>query len=129
MLERLELSLSTCSEIHHHVEQLHEYASLLIELIDCLKSIYQKWRQYGEVLDSYPLQDLSHQVPTCASSTGLGRPRFHITKDQLEYLSSMGFKWKEIAALLGVSRMTIYITYITQIFNVYECFPLLRPSL
>ena len=37
-----------------------------------------------------------------------GRPRFNITKEQLEYLSSMSLSWSQISALLGVSRMTIY---------------------
>ena len=31
---------------------------------------------------------------------GLGRPKFLISKDQLEYLSSLGFKWKENAVLI-----------------------------
>ena len=37
-------------------------------------------------------------------------PIFDISKDkeQLEYLSSLGFHWSEISVLLGVSRMTIY---------------------
>ena len=38
----------------------------------------------------------------------IGRPRFQIQKEQLEYLSSLGFSWSSIAELLGVSRMTIY---------------------
>ena len=37
-----------------------------------------------------------------------GRPRFDISQDQLEYLSSMSFTWTQIASMLGVSRMTIY---------------------
>jgi DNA-directed RNA polymerase specialized sigma subunit len=111
MLERLELSLSTCSELLHHLRQergLEDYMSLLKELIDILKIIHHRWEEYGEVLDSYPsTQNVSYRVPTSASSSQ-GRPQFQITKEQLEYLSSLGFKWKEIAALLGVSRMTVY---------------------
>ena len=38
----------------------------------------------------------------------IGRPRFAISRDQLLYLASLSFKWTEIAALLGVSRMIIY---------------------
>ena len=37
-----------------------------------------------------------------------GRPRFDISKEQLEYLSSLSFSWTDIAHMLGVSRMTIY---------------------
>ena len=39
---------------------------------------------------------------------GPGRPRFDVSKEQLEYLSLLSFKWNEIAVLLGVSRMTVY---------------------
>ena len=37
-----------------------------------------------------------------------GRPAFDISQEQLEYLSSLSLNWSQIAALLGVSRMTIY---------------------
>ncbi len=110
-LERLELTLSTCSELAHHLRQhrgLDDYLSLLKELLEMLKLIHQKWEEYDEILDSYPvMQGVLCPVPTRVSS-GIGRPLFQITKQQLEYLSSLGFQWKEIAALLGVSRMTIY---------------------
>lgn len=33
---------------------------------------------------------------------------FDVSREQLVYLSSLAFTWTEIAALLGVSRMTIY---------------------
>lgn len=112
ILERLEFIRSACSELLHHLRHhtagLEEYKSELTVLIECLRQIHHRWTEYGEVLDSYP-SGLSYQVRTCVSSaSGLGRPQFQISKDQLEYLSSLGFKWKEIAALLGVSRMTIY---------------------
>ena len=105
VLERLELSLSACSEIQHHINhraELQEYSLLLQQLIESLKIIHQRWDKF----DSHQ-EGLSYHVQR-ASSSGRGRPQFQIKKDQLEYLSSLGFKWKEIAALLGVSRMTIY---------------------
>ena len=37
-----------------------------------------------------------------------GRPKYSISKEQLEYLSSLSFTWPQIAQILGVSRMTIY---------------------
>ncbi len=36
-----------------------------------------------------------------------GRPRFNISKQQLEYLCSLSFKWNGIAILLGVSRINL----------------------
>ena len=38
-LERLELSLATCSDQIQPIAQLEEYAALLRELIDCLELI------------------------------------------------------------------------------------------
>ena len=37
-----------------------------------------------------------------------GRPRFDVTKEQLEYLRSMSFTWTDIGNILGVSQMTLY---------------------
>ena len=112
MLERLELSLATCSDILNQIQpiaELEEYAALLRELIDCLKLIYMKWEEYESILDSSVMQQsLSYCTQTTALPSGPGRPPFKITKDQLEYLASLGFKWNEIAVLVGVSRMTIY---------------------
>ena len=51
---------------------------------------------------------MAYQASSSTSPAGAGRPQFDISKEQLEYLSSLGFKWTEVAALLGVSRMTIY---------------------
>ena len=45
-------------------------------------------------------------VPAVAS--GVGRPHFLIERQQLEYLTSLGFSWSRVAILLGVSRMTVY---------------------
>lgn len=116
ILERLEITLGTCSDLLHHIrqaaeaEELEDYVSSLRELIDCIKVIYRKWEEYQTILDSSSgsRSTLSYQAQATSHSSGPGRPKFQISKDQLEYLSSLGFKWNEIAALLGVSRMTIY---------------------
>ena len=109
MLERLELSISTCSEVLHHIRNqagLEECESQLRNLIDSIKCIYQKWEEYRSIFDSN-LGSCSYQASISPRAV-LGRPKFLISKDQLEYLSSLGFKWKEIAVLIGVSRMTVY---------------------
>ena len=88
-------------------ESLEEYMSFLHELIECIKVICKKWAEYLESsLESR--STLSYQTYAAQISSGPGTPKFHIAKDQLEYLSSLSFKWNEVAALLGVSRMTIY---------------------
>ena len=111
-LERLDITLSTCSNILHHVGQQHlngleEYQTSLRELIECIKVVYRKWEEYLGVLES-GTNVVAISSPMTSSLARPGRPRFQITKEQLEYLCSLGFKWNEIAALIGVSKMTIY---------------------
>lgn len=49
----------------------------------------------------------AYQAPLLYS-TGPGRPRFHITQEQIQYLRSLSFSWTDISRLLGVSRMTLH---------------------
>ena len=68
----------------------------------------QKWQEYQDILDSGSSHcQLAYQVNTVHTGRR-GRPRFDITKDQIEYLASLSFTWSEIAALIGVSRTTIF---------------------
>ncbi len=76
------------------------------ELMGHLRAFYQKWKDYESVLESHSSL-FSSQISVSRVSTA-GRPKFAISKDQLVYLSSLSFKWTEIAALLGVSRMTLF---------------------
>ena len=111
-LERLEHTIITCTTIRERLEvepsssDLQEYCSMLQSLIECLRVIYNKWEEYYDILNSYP-ERYSYHAPVVHSNL-VGRPRFQISRDQLLYLISLSFKWTEISALLGVSRMTIY---------------------
>ena len=113
IIDRLEYAIIVCSDLCDHmrgVSGLDDYYSSTQELIDCLKVIYRKWEEYEGVLDSILVErpPVVYQTPVSTLRAGPGRPRFDISKEQLEYLSSLSFKWNEIAVLLGVSRMTIY---------------------
>ena len=83
-----------------------EYYSHLSQLLQCLRVISLEWQTYLEVLELRTLQ--SAYTPGQVQLAAHGRPRFDISKDQLEYLSSMSFTWIQIASMLSVSRMTIY---------------------
>ena len=50
----------------------------------------------------------SHYVTPTELPVGHGRPRFQISKEQLQYLHSLSFSWTAIADMLMVSRMTVY---------------------
>ena len=82
------------------------YSSLLAELHECLRRLYHGWeacldhRQFGVVTTPYTAP-LIH--------TGqIGRPRFHISQHQLQYLWSMSFSWVQISDMQHVSSMTVY---------------------
>ena len=104
MLERLELSISTCSKVLHHIRNQADLEECESQLWS-IKCIYHKWEEYRSIFYSNP-GSCCYQA-SISPRAGLGRPKFLISKDQLEYLS-LGFRWKEIAVRLGVSRMTIY---------------------
>ena len=46
-------------------------------------------------------------APSKEASTG-GRPRYRITKEQIETLRETGMNWKKIALSLGISESTLY---------------------
>jgi len=76
------------------------------ELISYLRQLRGHWEVYLDNMDQRHLSTAYHAPVVHA--LGRGRPRFDITRDQLEYLSSLSFNWTQISALLGVSRMTVY---------------------
>ena len=90
------------------VSGLEDYCRTAEELVGTLSGILRKWQEYESVIEgSIELRpSTAHELSTV--SAGPGRPWFDISKEQLQYLSSLGFSWTEVASLLGVSRMTIY---------------------
>lgn len=75
------------------------------ELIECCRRIEHEWECYVERLES----DGHHCFEVSAEYTGQrGQPRFNVQREQLLYLTSLGFSWTSIASMLGVSRMTVY---------------------
>lgn len=84
------------------------YVSMLVEVLQNLQTTAREWDLY---LDE--IYQVSHSAMYLAPTVLVahrrrGRPRFDISHDQLEYLSSMSFSWTQVASMLGVSRMTIY---------------------
>ena len=76
-----------------------EYCVQLSQLLQCLRIISLEWQAYLELRSLQSAYRVGH------AQLAIGRPRFDISRDQLEYLSSI---WTQIANMLGVSRMTIY---------------------
>ena len=84
--------------------QLRPILQQIEELIECCRQIEHKWDRYLDTLES--TGDHSYRVSVQAGVRG--RPRFVIQREQLLYLTSLGFSWTNISSLLGVSRMTLY---------------------
>ena len=110
-IERLEYSIIACTAVHDSLvedSRLEDYCFTLNELIECLRQVYYRWEEYQDIVDSqYSNVSLCYCVPVHPTGN-VGRPRFEISRDQLLYLTFLSFKWTEIAALLGASRMTVY---------------------
>ena len=112
MIERLELCITTCSSVLEIITsstaamELQECTSCLRQLVECLERLHCRWDGYKSFLEG-PAQHY-HPVLTAQHDGGRGRPRFQVSKSQLEYLASLSFKWTEIASILGMSRMTLY---------------------
>ena len=64
--------------------------------------------RYKDLLDSdLAISGVAYHVPVVHMGQH-GRPRFEVTRGQVEYLAFLSFTWSEIATLLGVSRTTLY---------------------
>ena len=99
------------SEVRRQSIELQQLLSQLDELKMSMSDIKAEWDDYLDTLLAVPTetgQSMSYRVEPSQSGSR-GRPPFQVQKEQLEYLSSLGFTWSKIASLLGVSRMTIFI--------------------
>ena len=103
--ERIETAVDDNSEEQQAFTSL---LTQLTELLHILHLLSENWQLHLDNLERYALSS-SYQVPLQHTlHPGPGRPRFLITREQLEYLHSLYFTWTDIARILGVSRMTIY---------------------
>ena len=112
-IERLEICIVSCVELRDVMQDdgsvyLLDYCATLNQLIGCLRNLFYRWLEYENVVESFPVRCPSYQAPTVSRHSGAGRPAFYICKDQLVYLNSLCFNWTDVAAILNVSRMTIY---------------------
>ena len=82
------------------------YVQQLDELASCLRQLVGYWEVYIDEMNGGN-SDVAYRAPLVRLPRR-GRPAFDISQEQLEYLASLSFGWSRIAALLGVSRMTIY---------------------
>ena len=118
-IERLEYAVQTCRDLRYLVEQTH--SDSLSELSDCLRSILAEWKEYQDCQDSSVDSYANAYRVSIRRSGSRGRPRFDITKEQLEYLFSLSFTTCEVATLLGVSRTTLYRLFYKPFYTFINC--------
>lgn len=99
------LGLEVLAETTRTVAALSNVHADLTQLLQIVQLLLQQWTDYSDILDSH--RTLSSYTPPFEQSTG-GRPKFHISREQLHHLRSLSFTWTDIADMLKVSRMTIY---------------------
>ena len=117
-VERLEICITNVAHLKDHLESglvlvqpecrdiVTSYKNKMENLVTFLRGLSEEWHGYIATMELVS-ESLSHRAIT-NNNAGRGRPRFIISKEQLEYLRSISFSWTDIALLLGVSRMTIF---------------------
>lgn len=119
VVQRLELWIVSVSQLTSHIESAQDQEGLdvdnsptgavvhcMLDLVKNLRLILHKWSDYLEHFDVITNQ-FSYRSPHVEYTT-VGRPRYTVSKEQLEYLRSMSFSWVHISEILGVSYMTVY---------------------
>lgn len=69
---------------------------------ECMRSAIQYLRDLNELHFSF-----KHYSPPVCPSVDVGRPRFHIPRQQLQYLIEHQFTVPQMAGMLGVSTRTV----------------------
>jgi hypothetical protein len=77
----------------------------LVNLLQTVQISLTQWRHFSDILDSQ--RTLCSYTPPLLGSRR-GRPKFLISREQLQYLRSLSFSWTAVAKMFKVTRMTIY---------------------
>ena len=107
VVERLEMCTRSVFSLIHHLRLNAptdeaaarigiQYSASLSELLECLRSMLREWQDY---LNHYQLRSTTsyHASRTQSVPSQLGgRPRFDISREQLQYLRFMSYKGTNI---------------------------------
>ena len=90
-----------------------EISHAIVEKLQTLIGQYEQFtRRYRDVIQNLQEQETDNRF-RCQNEPAFGenlrgRPRFRVTKAQIESLREISFSWTKIAELIGVSRVTLY---------------------
>ena len=113
VIDHLSLSCQSVLTLRERVARaqvplLNDLEGTLTELLEELRRILQLWRDYSDAI-AHSFNLTRYELPTEERpGPSRGRPRFYISRGQLQYLRSLSFSWSAIADILMVSRMTLY---------------------
>ena len=103
--------ICTCVVEFHEQNTVSNASSYLLErlrtLVEQLRTVELiQWRDKVEQLRE---QSAPTSEPPDIHRTGKrGRPSFVVQEEQIRFLQEVGFSYTEMAAMLGISRMTLY---------------------
>uniref|UniRef100_A0A1X7VS42 Resolvase HTH domain-containing protein n=1 Tax=Amphimedon queenslandica TaxID=400682 RepID=A0A1X7VS42_AMPQE len=105
VLEQLDYIEETVTALMRALSRawLHQLCFQLSQLLTCVRSLKSQWEDYSDNIVRF-IGIGCHSIHTGVA----GRPRFDVRKEELEYLKSLSFSLSEIAALVGISRSTLY---------------------
>ena len=109
IIERLQMATENIAAIGcllNSATELREYCQCLGDLIEAIHGIILEWELHLDRLDN-ERERTAYRVGRCYTGHR-GRPKFHVSKDQLVFLRTLSFSWTKIASLLGISRVTVY---------------------
>ena len=113
MLALVEDFLQNSADLQHVVNSMLHVAVIFEnthENLEHLHTIFEYYRQFYELRLSWFDIHASEQLERRATTVFTGssrRPSFVISQQQVLCLKELGFSWKKIAQLLGVSRKTL----------------------
>ncbi len=108
LLEHMHATIEDGTVSNNESSVIMDYCLMLEELLQHMQSTGQLWNVYVDEIHQISHSNMYSAPSVSATHRRPGRPKFDISCDQLEYLSSMSFTWEQIASMLGVSRMTVY---------------------
>ena len=127
-MDTLELSIQASVTLQDTMrERRRNELGELEEIVQILSDLVGV--EYQDILDSgVMLTENAYRVPIVYSGRQ-GRPFFSVSKEQLEYLSSLNFTWSDIAALFGIPHSTLYrYSYAIQLTSI-ECVSQCTPQI
>ena len=104
-----EIFIIRCEEFVCGLSLLYRLMQWPIDIKRYFQEVIASFQErINRILESLNIEEGgSFTCPKENDNGGIGRPKFLITKEQIDGLRSLHFSWKKIAEMLGVSERTV----------------------